>query len=445
MGNVYVEVAVVLVLILLNGAFAMSEMALVAARRTRLEAMAEAGSRPARAALRLAADPGRFLSTVQIGITLVGILAGAISGATVADRLGDYLDTFSALAPYGDTLAIGLVVAATTYLSLIVGELVPKQIALGRPEAIAMAVARPMGRVSRVAGPLVTLLDTSTEAVLRLLRIEPSPEQAVTEEEIRTLITQGTRAGVLEPAERDMLEGVFRLADRPVRTLMTPRPEVVWIDLADSPADVRRKVIGAGASRLPLAKGRLDDVVGIVEARDVLARGEPAGADLRAVMRPVLAVHEGTSALRVLERFRSASTTLAVVVDEFGGVEGVVTASDVLEAIVGELPEVGREAGPRAVERPDGSWLVDGLMAVDEVRARVPGVVLPSARDYSTLAGFVVAQLGRIPRASDAFTHEGFRFEVVDMDGRRVDVVLISRTAPATPAAGDDGETEVER
>ncbi|HEX7127762.1 MAG TPA: hemolysin family protein [Thermodesulfobacteriota bacterium] len=445
MGSVYVEIVTVLVLIVLNGVFAMSEMALVAARRSRLEALAESGSRPARAALGLAADPGRFLSTVQIGITLVGILAGAVSGATIADRFGDYLDTFPALRPYGDTIAIGLVVAATTYLSLIVGELVPKQIALGRPEAIAMATARPMGRLSRVAGPLVTLLDVSTEAVLRVLRIERRPEEAVTEEEIRTLITQGTRAGVLQPAERDMLEGVMRLADRPVRTIMTPRPEVVWIDLADSPAEVRRKVLGASVSRFPLVNGRLDEVVGIVEARDVLARGEPAGADLRAVMRPVLAVHEGTPALRVLERFRSASTTLALVVDEFGGVEGVVTASDVLEAIVGELPEAGREAGPRAVDRGDGSWLVDGLMPVDEVRERVPGIVLPEARGYSTLAGFVLAQLGHIPRPGEAFTHGGFRFEVVDMDGRRVDVVLISPLAPAGQAAGDDGEREVER
>ncbi len=445
MGNIYLEIALVLVLILLNGIFAMSEMALVAARRARLSALADAGSRSARAALDLASSPGRFLSTVQIGITLVGILAGAVSGATVADRFGDYLDTFPVLAPYGDTIAIGVVVAAITYLSLIVGELVPKQLALGRPEAIAMAAARPMGTLSRVAAPIVAVLDRSTNAVLGLLRVEPAGEQAVTEEEIRTLIGQGTRAGVFQPAEQEMIDGVLRLADRPVRTIMTPRPDVVWIDLADSPAEVRRKVIASGASRLPVANGRLDEVIGIVEARDVLARGQPGGAELRALCRPALVVHEGTSALRVLERFRNASTTMAVVVDEFGGVEGILTATDILEAIVGELPEFGREAGPAAVLRPDGSWLVDGLMPVDEVRERVPGIVLPAARGYSTLAGFVVAQLGRIPKVGDTFTHEGFRFEVVDMDGRRVDAVLVARVmSPGGDGAAPD-DTEVER
>lgn len=444
MVNLYLEIVLVLALIVLNGVFAMSEMALVAARRARLEARAEAGNRAARAALDLAADPGRFLSTVQIGITLVGILAGAISGATLAARLGAWLQTFPALSPYGNAIALAIVVAITTYLSLIVGELVPKHVALGRPERIAMTVAGPMDRLSRVAAPLVTLLDASTTAVLRALRIGPSPEQAVTEEEIRTLIAQGTRAGVLQRAEQEMLEGVLRLADRPVRTLMTPRPDVVWIDLQDPPAEVRRKVMASGATRLPVANGRLDEVVGIVEARDVLGRGYPAGQELRSLVRPPLVVHEGTSALRMLERFRHASTTMAVVVDEFGGVEGIVTATDVLEAIVGELPELGRETGPKVVLRADGSWLVDGLLPVAEARERVPGIVLPDGRGYSTVAGFVLERLGRIPRPGDAFTHEGFRYEVLDMDGRRIDVVLVSRV-PEAGGAGEAAETEVER
>jgi putative hemolysin len=440
MATVYVEIGIIALLILLNGLFAMSELAIVAARRARLQPLADAGDPAAAAALALANSPGRFLSTVQIGITLVGILAGAFSGAMLAEPLGEVLNRAPAIAPHGEGLGLAIVVAVITYLTLVVGELAPKHLALGDPERIALAIARPMRRLAGAAAPLVWLLDTSTTLLLRLVGARPAAGQAVTEEEVRALIAQGTRAGIFAQAERDMLEGVFRLSDRPVGAIMTPRRDVVWLDIADSPEEIRRKVAQSPYFRFPVASGGLDDVLGFVEVKDLLSAGLDRGAaGLRAVLRPALAVHEATPIPRVLERFKAAPVPMALVVDEYGEVRGVVTAGHILEAIVGDLPRLGREAAPQAIRRADGSWLIDGLLPMDEVRERLALPAVPRVRGARTLAGFVLASLGRIPAAGQSFTFEGFRFEVVDMDGRRVDKVLV--TPVDRPDRGGSGSS----
>jgi putative hemolysin len=429
------EISIVALLIVLNGVFAMSELAVVSSRRVRLKQLAENGNRGARVALRLIEHPGRFLSTVQIGITLIGIFAGAFGGATLANKLGDWLDRFPFIAPNGDAIALAAVVAAITYLSLIVGELVPKRIALKSPERVASLVARPMAMMSRLAAPAVWLLGTSTDAVLRLLRLHGERDQTVSEEEVRSLITEGTRAGIFAPQEKEMIEGVLRLADRTVRAIMTPRPDIYWLDIND-PLEVNlEEMRQSGCSRFPVCRGDIDDVVGIVRAKDLLEpalAGEPI--DLaRFAVRPLI-VHDGMPVLRLLELFRQSGRQMAVVVDEYGSVEGLATLTDILESIAGELPGPGEEAEGVAVRREDGSWLVDGMMPIDEFEDRVGLRGLRGDQEFHTLAGFVVTQLGHIPRVGECFTWHGHRFEVVDMDGRRVDRVLM------TPAAAADGE-----
>lgn len=428
------ELVVVLLLILLNGVFAASEMALVSSRRARLQQMAEADDKGARLARRQAEDPGRFLSTVQIGITLIGILAGAYGGATIAGSFGKWLNGFPWIAPNGDAIAIGSVVVLITYLSLILGELVPKRIALGNAEAIAARVARPMQILSRIASPAVWLLGISTEGVLRVLGMRAENAESVTEEEVRSMIAEGTRRGVFVPAERQMIEGVLRLADRSVRSIMTPRPSVVWLDTADSADEVRREIKESGHTRFLVCRGSIDDVVGTVHTRDLLDRelqGEPFDLEAAAHKRP-LVVHENTSILRLLEFFRQSTRHLAVVVDEYGSVEGLVTATDVLEAIAGDLPELGQEAEASAERRADGSWLIDGMMTLDDVELETGFRNLRGEGDYQTLAGFLLWRFGHIPKVGETIVWEDARFEVVDMDGRRIDKVLVV-PPPARP------------
>lgn len=430
------EILIIVLLIVLNGFFAMSEMAVVSSRRARLQQMvAEKGTRGAKAALALSDDPSRFLSTVQIGITLIGIVAGAYGGATLADRLGRFLDTIPWIAPYGSQVGFAVVVAIITYLSLIVGELAPKRMALVHPERIASTVARPMRVLSTATSPFVWLLGASTEGLLKLLGLRTTREQTVTEEEVKTLIKEGTQTGVFDPAEQAMIEGVLRLSDRTVRSIMTPRPDVMWLDMNDPPDAVAREITTSTYSRFLVCRGDVDEVQGIVSTKALLEqtlRGKPI--DLRGAMGEPLIVHDGTPVMRMLELFKQATVHMAVVVDEYGSVEGIVTVTDILVSIAGDLPEPGHDSDA-AVQREDGSWLVDGMSPVEEIEDLVAVRDLRGEGDYHTIAGFMLDRFGHIPKAGEYFTWQDIRFEVVDMDGRRIDKILIQK-APAAPEEG---------
>jgi putative hemolysin len=377
--------------------------------------------------LELANDPNQFLSTVQIGITLVGILAGAFGGATLSTALASSLQALPIVAPYSRAISLALVVFGITYLSVIVGELVPKRLALNSPERIASMLAGPMRALSRLALPLVHLLGLSTDLVLRLLGITPSEEPPVTEEEIRALIKQGTQAGMIDEAERAMVERVFRLGDRRVSAVMTPRTEIVWLDRNAPPAEVRRKITESVHSRFVVAEGSLDHVLGVIQAKDLLVHAlSDQSLHLTAALQQPLFVPESMRAMRVLELFKQSRTHVALVVDEYGSVQGLVTPNDILEAIVGDLPEAGELIEPLAVQREDGSWLLDGMLPIDELKEILQLGPMPGEDQgvYQTLAGFVMMQLGRIPVVADYFEWGGLRFEVMDMDGNRIDKVL---------------------
>ncbi|MHB1296009.1 MAG: hemolysin family protein [Anaerolineae bacterium] len=436
-----IEILFVLVLILANGVFAMSEIAVVTSRKTRLQQKAGEGDGKAAAALRLAEKPNHFLSTVQIGITLIGVLAGAFSGATLAGHLEPLLAKIPFLVDYAEATAITLVVVTITFLTLVLGELVPKRLALNDPERIAGAIARPMNALSWLATPFVRLLSYSTELVIRMLGVKVSDTPPVTEEEIRILLEQGTEAGVFAEAESDMVESVFSLGDRRASSLMTPRNYVVWLDVEDPVEEIQRKIVESGHSRFPVAQDSLDNVLGEVQARDLLTRaigGEPF--DLQAVLRAPLYVPEVMSALNVLEHFKSSSTEMALVIDEYGFVTGLVTLDDILEAIVGEIPTAEELAEPPVVKRDDGSWLMDGMVLIDELRELFDLDEFPGEDQglYQTLGGFVTSQLGAIPSSADSFVWNDLRFEVMDMDGNRVDKVLVT---PATPEATEEEGT----
>jgi putative hemolysin len=422
-----VEIAIIVLLTVLNGAFAMSELAVVSSRRARLQIMADDGNAGARTALKLINDPSRFLSTVQIGITLVGVGAGAFGGATLGARFGTWLDTIPFLGGYGGMIGYGTVIIAITYLSIVLGELIPKRIALRNPERTASFVARPMHLLSKSVAPFVWLLGASTDALLRLLGLHGKREATITEEEVRSMITEGTRAGVFAPEEKEMIDGVLRLADRTVRAILTPRPEVVWLN-SDDPVDaLLDKIRSAGHSRYPVCRGQLEEVVGIVHTRDLLddaVRGKPFELAARAV-KP-LVVHDGTPVLKLLDLMKSSGQHFAIVVDEYGIVEGVVSITDIMETIAGDLPEAGEAAEVAAVRRDDGSWLVEGWMLVDEFEDTVGLRGVRGAGNFHTVAGFVLNALGHVPTAGEAFEHSGFRLEVIDMDGRRIDKILVS-------------------
>jgi putative hemolysin len=432
------EILILLALVLLNGYFAMAELAVVSARPARLEALGrKKASRGARLALALSRDPGRMLSTVQIGITLVGISAGAFGAARLAEPLAQVLARVPALAPVSAQIAYSLVVILITYLSLIIGELVPKHLALRAPERVAAFVAPTIDLLSRISTPAVWLLDRSSRLVLRLLGSETQPPETVTEEEVRMLIAEGTRTGVFHRQEQDMIGRVLRLADRPVRAIMTPRVELVWLDVDDDPAKIARIIRESGHSRFLVGKGSLDDLLGVVHVRSLLEAclaGQPL--DLRAALRPVLVVHDSMAVLRVLEALRQARVSMALVVDEYGEVEGVVTAEDVLEAVVGDMPERRLGEEPAIVEREDGSLLMDGMLAIDEVKLALGFDSLPDEGSYHTLAGFILGQLGRVPQEGATVAYGGWLFEVVDMDGRRIDKVLVRRAAPREERSG---------
>jgi putative hemolysin len=422
------ELIFILVLILLNGVLAMAETAFVTARKARLQYLAEAGDQSAHEALELAENPSKLLSTTQIGITLIGILAGAFGGVTLAGELANRLEQFDALRPYSHAIALGLVVLVTTYLSLVLGELVPKRLALNNPERAASALARPMNWLARLTAPLVRLLTFSTDLILKVLDSQPSDEPPITEDEIRVLLEQGTEAGVFKEAEQDMVEGVFRLADRRVGAVMTPRHEIIWLDLEDPLEHTRQAIIDSVHSRLPVGVGSLDQVVGIVRAKDLLGQALTDGQiDLQAALIPAQYVPESMEALKVLDIFRESGIHIALVIDEFGGLQGLVTLQDIIEGIVGDLPGADEVNEPEIIQREDGSWLMDGSLPVDEFKEilNLSNLPMEDRGVFSTLGGFIMTYLGRIPKASDHFEWSGLHFEVLDMDGFRVDKVLV--------------------
>ena len=430
---VALEFFLILVLVVANGVFSGSEIAIVSARKIRLEQLAKRGNRKAKLALKLANSPNNFLSAVQIGITLIGILSGAVGGATIARRLGEFLQTFPLLQPYANPLGIFLVVSLITYLSLVVGELVPKRIALSNPEQIACNMAPVMQWLARITSPIVYLLGFSTDGLLRLLGIANQEASPITEEEIRVLIRQGTQAGMIEEAEQEMVERVFRLGDRQVKTLMTPRTSIAWLDVESDWAENQQEILDTPYSRFPVGRDSLDECLGFVRVKDILnCQWSGQAINLESLVQPPLFVAESTRSLNVLEMFRESGTHLALITDEYGGIEGLVTLNDLMEAIVGNIPNDDEIEEPQIIEREDGSYLLDGLLSIDEFKELFDIDILSNEEEgnYHTIGGFVIESLGKIPQSGEYFSSDGLRVEVVDMDSIRIDKVLVSQLPP---------------
>ena len=408
----------------------MSEIAVVAARKVRLQQRADDGDERAKSALALAHDPNKFLSTVQVGITLVGVLAGAYGGARLAERLAVPIATIPQLAAYAENIALGLVVTGITVLSIIFGELVPKRIGLNSPELIASWVARPMMALARIGGPAVAVLTSTTNFVLRVFGITGQAEPNLTEDEIKALISQGAESGAVGATEETIVQRVFQLGDQRVAAIMTPRPDIEWIDVDASEDELREFLASHSHTQFVVCHGGLDEVLGIVRSADLLPLAfQGVRIQLRSLTREALFVPDSMPAVQLLDSFRSSHKHVALVMDEYGAVEGLVTITDLLTAIVGELPENPSEAQSEFVARADGTWLVDGSAAMEDVLGKFGLEPLPADESgaYHTMAGFVMARLGRVPKPADQFEWSGMRFEVMDMDGRRVDKVLVSR------------------
>ena len=421
--NIGSDILIIISVILINAIFVLSEMSIASSRKARLQQRINEGDKRAMTALQLIDDPNLFLATVQIGISLVGVFVGAVGGATLSEPLSQLLARIPALAEYAESIALGIVVVSIAFVSIVLGELVPKRIALHNPERIASLLAGPMITVSKLFKPFVWLLGRITDLVLRLLGIQPGMEPPVTEEEIQLLIDQGTQAGVFEAAEQDMVEGVFSLGDQRVYSLMTPRTDIVWLDINDPVEEIRAKISGSEYSRFPVRQGSLDTILGIVKARDLLVPslgGEQIR--LKDLLRPAFFIPETMFAARALEIFKEKGTEMLLIIDEFGGLQGLLTITDVLEEIVGQI----ETEEPQATQRQDGSWLLDGMLEVDEFKEIFNLHILPHEDEYETLSGFVMVSLGRVPQATDHFEWQGLRFEVIDMDGRRVDKVLVT-------------------
>jgi len=423
------EISLILFLIILNGLLALSELALVSSRKARLEKLAKEGDAKARIALELAESPDSFLSTIQIGITFIGILAGAFGGATIADILTQYFAFFPLFAPYSQTISVAIVVVCITYLSVVIGELVPKRIALNHPEKLARLVAIPIKRLSRLTHPLVLLLSGSTNLILRMFHIKPSTEPTVTEEEIKLLIDQGTQAGTFQEFEQETIERVFRLADRRVAFLMTPRAEIVWLDINESQEETKRKIAEHKYSFYPVVQDSLDNVVGVLRAKELLAltmEGKPF--NVKDICRKPLYVSETTPAVKVMELFKKTGIHIALVVDEYGEILGLVTFDDILRSVFEDI-EDAPEGEKEILEREDGSWLIAGSLPLDEFMdyMEVGELGEDGETGMNTVGGFVMAKIGTVPVEGQHFLWRGLRFEVVDMDGRRVDKILASR------------------
>ncbi|PCD03258.1 DNA-binding protein [Sphingomonas spermidinifaciens] len=423
----WIDVVIIVVLFALNGVFAMSELALVSSRRARLEAMAKGRSRGASAALALSEDPGKFLSTVQIGITLIGILTGAYSGASLGAPTGARLALIGVPADIADTAGFALVIVITTFLSLIIGELVPKQFALRSPEVISAWIAIPMRLLATVCAPFVWLLDSTTGLVFKLLGLSREAENRVTAEELHLIATEAAKSGVIEEHERSIISGVVRLADRPVREIMTPRTEVDWLDLSLPEAAVRETLLHTAHTRLPVAEGSIDTVLGVVQARDVVAALIAGQAiDLRALAKQAPVLPDQVDAMDALALLRGAEVPMGFVHDEYGHFEGIVTPANLLAAIAGDARGRDDAADDRVVTREDGSLLVSGQMPADALAEWI-GIELPEDRDYATVAGLALAVLKHLPTEGESFIEQGWRFEIVDMDGRKIDKLLVGK------------------
>lgn len=430
-----IEFAVLLLLTLLNGMFSLSELAIVSARKARLKTMADAGSSGASAALALQENPGRFLSTVQIGITLVGVVAGASSGEAIGSILRDFMVPLGISAEIAGNAGTIIAVALITYLSVVIGELVPKHLALRNTEALACIVARPMTLVSKVSAPVVWLLDASTRVIMALLGKQAGTEAAVTEEEIKTIMAEAETAGVIEEDERKMISGVMRLSDQGVRGIMTPRTDVDWIDLSDTEDAIRSLLIGTKQSRLPVTEGDPDAMIGVVQARDLLSAAlSGKDLDIRAHILEVPVVPDTIEALDALTVLQGCEVPMALVHDEYGHFEGLVTPADILDAIAGAFRSDDNASEPEAVQREDGSWLISGSMQAFLLEEKI-GIKLPDDRTYETVAGLVIDALRSMPKTGDKVEALGWSFEVVDMDGRRIDKVLVSKDASVAEAS----------
>jgi putative hemolysin len=421
------DAAIIFALVAINGIFSMSELAVVSSRKPRLEAMSRRGNNGARAAMELAADPGRFLSTVQIGITLIGIIAGAYSGASLGHPTAQRIEALGVSHELAETLGLVLVISVTTFLSLVIGELVPKQFALRAPEPIAAVAAIPMQWLARLTAPIVWLMDNTSALIFKILRLKRESESHVTAEELHLIVAEASKSGVIEESERAIISGVVRLADRPVREVMTPRTEVDWIDINASPQEIRKELLASSHSRVFVANGSVDEIVGIVQARDIvtaLLKKQPL--DLAALMKTAPIIPDQVDAMDALEALRAAEVPIAMVHDEYGHFEGIVTPSDLLAAIAGDFAS-DQDAGeePAIVEREDGSLLVSGWAPADMLAERI-GITLDGDRDFATTAGFVLDVLEYIPEVGEHFTHQGYRFEVLDLDGRKIDKLLVS-------------------
>ncbi len=430
MKDINMSIIILLFSMILNGIFAMVEIALVSSRQTRLKQRADEGQRGAAAALELLEEPNRFLSTVQIGITLVGIFSGAFGAAQLSPPLAELLSRVSFLENSADEIAFASLVLIITYFSLVIGELIPKRVAINKPEAVASALAIPMRFLSKIAKPVVSVLSASSELGVRLLGIKPGNEPSITEEEIKVLIEEGQQSGIFKKEEREMISSVFRLGDRRVGALMTPRLEMAWIDINDPIDEIWTELQRTPYARIPVADGEIDDVLGYIQIKELLGQSpDDPEFNLHKFIKEPIFLPENMAALESLANFQTGGVHLAFVVDEYGGIIGMVTDYDILKAIVGDIPETSESTDYLAVQREDGSWLFDGLIVIDELKEILDLKDMPPEAQsiYQTLSGLVMSQLGKIPKTGDVFEYEHYRFEVVDMDGRRVDRVLVSR------------------
>ncbi|MBF0118574.1 MAG: HlyC/CorC family transporter [Desulfobacterales bacterium] len=425
MNSFFFEIIIILLLIIINGIFAMSEIAIISSRKSRLEHLARSGDPKAQIALNIASNPNQFLSTVQVGITLIGIMSGAFGGATIAEKLALYFKEIPFLEAYSKSIAFGIVVIIITYLSLIIGELVPKRLGLNKPELIASTIAKPMQILSKIAMPIVHLLDFSADCIIRMLGIKKSDKSGVTPEEIKMLVEAGKGQGIFEESEQEMIESVLHLDEKQILSIMTPRMHIVFFDIEDTSEKILKKISSSRHSRFPVVSGDLDNVIGIIHTKDLLVQNlSNLPVDFKTMIKQPLFIPESISALKVLELFKKHRTHMALINDEYGTIQGMVTHNDILEAIIGDMPS---NEEPKAFQREDGSWLIDGLLSIDKFKELLNiNNIHDEERAYHTISGFIMNQLSGIPSVGQHFEWENLRFEVVDMDGRRVDKVLVS-------------------